>query len=139
MDTTKTFALIKPDAIEHKHMGEILCMIYQAGFNIIAMKMTRLSLEETKRFYGMHDGKEFFERLTNFISSGPVVAIILEKENAVEDFRTLIGLTNPEIAAEGTIRKRFAVNMTQNSIHGADSEENARKEWSFFFAERDIM
>jgi nucleoside-diphosphate kinase len=139
MNPTKTFALIKPDAIEHKHIGEILCIINQAGFNIIAMKMTRLSFEETKRFYGMHKGKEFFERLTNFISSGPVVALILEKDNAVEDFRTLIGSTNPEKAAEGTIRKRFAVNMTQNSIHGADSEESARKEWSFFFAEREVM
>jgi nucleoside-diphosphate kinase len=138
MISDRTFAMIKPDAIENKHLGEILCMIFKAGFSIIAMKMTRLSLEETKRFYKIHAEKPFFERLTHVISSGPVVALILEKENAVDDFRSLIGSTDPQKAAEGTVRQKFGLNVTQNSVHGSDSNENASIEWSFFFAEREI-
>ncbi|HNS31162.1 MAG: nucleoside-diphosphate kinase [Tenuifilaceae bacterium] len=138
MRTDRTFAMIKPDAIERGHLGEILFIINRAGFNIVAMKMTRLSADETKRFYSMHQGKDFFEKLASYISSGPVVPLILEKENAVDAFRKLIGATNPEKAEEGTIRKRFAVDLTRNSIHGADSPENACREWSFFFPEREI-
>lgn len=138
MSLSRTFAMIKPDAIEHKYMGEILTDIIKAGFTIRAVKMTHLSLREAKRFYAEHEGKEFFERLTRFISSGPLVALILEKENAVEDFRRLIGVTDPQKAAEGTIRKKFARDTTHNAVHGADSDNSAKREWAFFFAEREI-
>ena len=138
MSGNRTFAMIKPDAIETKCEGEILSKILKAGFEIKAMKLTRLGEYEAKRFYYIHEGKEFFERLIKFITSGPLVALILEKENAVEDFRKLIGNTNPEKANEGTIRRIFAQNTTRNAVHGADSDENARDEWSFFFADREI-
>lgn len=138
MNTSRTFSMIKPDAIAHKYMGEILTDIIKAGFTIRAVKMTHLSTREAKRFYAEHEGKEFFDRLTRFISSGPLVALILERENAVESFRTLIGKTDPLEAAEGTIRKKFAADKTHNAVHGADSEASAKREWSFFFAEREI-
>ena len=139
MITNRTFTLIKPGAVRHNDFAEIIHIISRAGFTIKAMKMVRLSLQEAKRFYSVHKGKEFYDRLTNFISSGPMVALILEKENAIEDFRKLIGSTDPAKAVEGTIRKKFGINTTQNAIHGADSYENAVKEWSFFFAEREIL
>ncbi len=138
MAGNRTFALIKPDAIQHNHIGEILCMITKAGFKIKAMKLTHLSQKETKRFYEVHTGKEFFQRLVAFMSSGPVVPLILEKENAVTDFRALIGTTDPLKAAEGTVRRLFGKDTTHNSVHGADSDESAAREWTFFFAEREI-
>lgn len=138
MSGNRTFAMIKPDAMENKHLGEILSMILQAGFQIKAMKLTRLGEYEARRFYYIHEGKEFFERLIKFITSGPIVAMVLQKENAVESYRQLIGNTNPEKAEEGTIRKKFAESTTRNSVHGADCDENALDEWSFFFADREI-
>lgn len=138
MSGNRTFAMIKPDAMANNHLGEIISMILHDGFQIKALKMTRLSLYEAKRFYYIHEGKEFFERLICFMTSGPIVVMVLHKENAVESFRKLIGSTDPEKAAEGTIRKKFAVNVTQNSVHGSDCDENALDELSFFFADRDI-
>lgn len=139
MENDRTFALIKPGAVKENHYGEIIFLVSQAGFTIKAMRMAKLSLYEAKRFYRIHEGKEFYERLTTFMSSGPIVAMVLEKDNAIEDFRKLIGNTNPEKSAEGTIRKRFGTTITKNAIHGADSPENAVIEWSFFFAEREIL
>ncbi len=128
-----TFTIIKPIAVKERHVGEILSRIEGAGFSIKALRMIQLSKEETAAFYADHKGKPFYEKLINFISSGPIVAAILEKENAVEDFRKLIGATDPSQAAEGTIRKLYAKDKTHNAIHGADSDENALKESQFFF------
>jgi len=130
-----TFTMIKPCAVKNNFIGPILKMINEKGFRIKAMKMTHFTRERAESFYGIHAGKPFFEGLVDFMSSGPIVAIILEKENAIDDFRELIGNTNPEKAAEGTIRKLFAESFTANAIHGADSDENALREGSFFFAE----
>jgi len=130
-----TFTMIKPCAVKNNFIGPILKMINEKGFRIKAMKMTHFTRERAEAFYGIHAGKPFFEGLVDFMSSGPIVAIILEKENAIDDFRELIGNTNPEKAAEGTIRKLFAESFTANAIHGADSDENALREGSFFFAE----
>jgi nucleoside-diphosphate kinase len=139
MNTKRTFALIKPGAVRKNHYGEIIYLITKAGFNIKAMKMIRLSRTDAKRFYAMHEGKDFFDKLIKFISAGPVVALVLEKENAVEGFRKLIGSTDPAKADEGTIRKLFGENVTMNAVHGSDSFENAEKEWSFFFAQKEIL
>jgi nucleoside-diphosphate kinase len=139
MNSNRTFALIKPGAVRHNHYGEIIYRITKAGFALKAMKMIRLSRNDAKRFYAMHEGKEFFDRLTKFISSGPVVALVLEKESAIEEFRKLIGSTDPAQAGEGTIRKLFGQNVTMNAVHGSDSPENAVKEWSFFFAQKEIL
>lgn len=129
-----TFTMIKPRAVKNNFIGPILKIINEKGFRIKAMKMTRFTRERAEAFYNIHAGKFFFNELIDFMSSGPIVAAILEKDNAVEDFRELIGNTNPEKAAEGTIRKLFAENMTANAIHGADSDENALREGSFFFS-----
>ncbi|MCK3684887.1 nucleoside-diphosphate kinase [Maribellus sp. YY47] len=129
-----TFTMIKPTAVKNNHTGDILKMINDAGFKIIAMKYTRLAPERAELFYAVHKGKPFFERLVSFMCSGPIVAAILEKENAVEDFRKLIGSTNPEKAEEGTVRKRYATSMTENAVHGSDSDENANIEADFFFS-----
>ena len=130
-----TFTMIKPSAFKSNYTGAILKMINEAGFVIKAMKVTHLSKEQAGAFYEIHKGKPFYESLVNFMSSGPIVAAMLEKENAVEDFRTLIGATNPENAAEGTIRKLYAVSLQQNAVHGSDSDENANLEADFFFSE----
>jgi len=130
-----TFTMIKPCAVKNNFIGPILKMINEKGFRIKAMKMTHFTRERAEAFYGIHTGKPFFEGLVEFMSSGPIVAIILEKENAIDDFRELIGNTNPEKAAEGTIRKLFAESFTANAIHGADSDENAFREGSFLFSE----
>ncbi len=132
-----TFAMIKPSACRKNHVGPILAMINQAGFRISAIRSTKLNKEEAERFYEMHRGKEFYEGLCDFMSSGPIIALLLEKENAIEDFRKLIGNTNPEMAEEGTIRKMFAESLQKNAIHGADSVENARRESDFFFNQRE--
>ncbi len=129
-----TFAMIKPTAVKNNHIGAILEMINGAGFTIKAMKFTQLSPAQAAAFYAVHKGKPFYEKLIGFMTSGPIVAILLDKENAVEDFRQLIGATNPEKAAEGTIRKRFAISTTENAVHGSDSDENATIEADFFFA-----
>jgi nucleoside-diphosphate kinase len=138
MYKTRTFAMLKPDAVKNNYIGEILCRISKEGFTIRAIKMTHLSHNEAARFYRDHKNKDFFEGLLRFITSGPVIAMILEGDNAVENFRQVLGKTNPLEAAEGTIRKQFATDMRHNAVHGSDSEENAKREWSFFFAEREI-
>ena len=132
--TNRTFTMIKPDAVAAGNMGAILQQITDAGFGIVALKYTRLSEEQAKKFYEVHAERGFFGELTAFMSSGPIVAAILEKENAVADFRTLIGATNPAEAAEGTIRKRFAKSIGENAVHGSDSDENAAIEGNFFFS-----
>jgi len=127
--------MIKPDAVEKNYIGGILKMINEAGFRIIAMKYTRLSPEVAGKFYAVHKERPFYGELVEYMSSGPIVAAILEKENAVADFRTLIGATNPKDAAEGTIRKIYAESIAANAVHGSDSNENAKIEGDFFFSE----
>ncbi len=134
MAGTITFTMIKPSAFKSNYTGGILKMINDAGFVIKAMKTTRLTKEQAGAFYEVHKGKPFYEPLVEFMSSGPIVAAILEKENAVEDFRSLIGSTNPANAAEGTIRKIYAVSLQENAVHGSDSDENAIIESDFFFS-----
>lgn len=126
--------MLKPDAIENGHMGKILDKIIESGFNIIAMKYTRLTTETAGKFYEVHKARPFYNDLVKYMSSGPIVAIILEKENAVEDFRTLIGATDPSKAAPGTIRNLFAKSIDANAVHGSDSDENAGIEGDFFFS-----
>ncbi len=126
--------MIKPIAVKNNYIGPILKMINEAGFRIKAMKFTRLTKQQAEEFYSVHAGKYFFEGLTDFMSSGPIVAAILEKENAVADFRKLIGATDPEKAEEGTIRKLYAESMSHNAVHGSDSDENAIVESDFFFS-----
>ncbi|HDZ04026.1 hypothetical protein LCGC14_0132890 [marine sediment metagenome] len=138
MSTNRTFTMIKPDAVKNGHIGAILEKITAAGFKIVAMKYTQLSLRDAQEFYGVHRERPFFGELVEFMTSGTIVAAILEKENAVEDFRALIGATNPADAAEGTIRKMFATSIGENAVHGSDSDENAAIEGSFHFAGREI-
>jgi nucleoside-diphosphate kinase len=134
MATNRTFTMIKPDAVEKNHIGGILKMINEAGFRIIAMKYTRLSAETAGKFYAVHKERPFYGELVDYMSGGPIVAAILEKDNAVADFRKLIGATNPKEAAEGTIRKIYAESIAANAIHGSDSDENAAIEGDFFFS-----
>lgn len=133
MATNRTFTMIKPDAVRNGHIGNILQMINAAGFRIVAMKYTRISLAQAQKFYEVHAERPFYGELTEFMSSGSIVAAILEKENAVADFRTLIGATNPAQADEGTIRKKYATSIGENAVHGSDSDENAQIEGDFFF------
>lgn len=130
--------MIKPDAVENGHIGAILEKIAASGFKIIAMKYTQLSTRDAQEFYAIHKERPFFGELVEFMTRGPIVAAILEKENAVEDFRALIGATNPADAAEGTIRKLFATDIAENAVHGSDSDENAAIEGAFHFAGREI-
>jgi len=132
-----TFAMIKPSACRKNHVGPILAMINQAGFRISAIRSTKLTKEEAETFYEMHREKDFFDSLCTFMSSGPIIALLLEKENAIEDFRKLIGNTNPEMAEEGTIRKMFAESLQKNAVHGSDSVENMKRESDFFFNQRE--
>ena len=132
--TNRTFTMIKPDATSKGNTGAILQMINDAGFRIVAMKMTYLSAQKAGEFYAVHKERPFYGELVEFMSSGPITAAILEKENAVEDFRKLIGATNPTEAAEGTIRKKYAASIGENAVHGSDSDENARIEGDFFFS-----
>ena len=134
----RTFTMIKPDAVSAGHVGAIFEKISVAGFKIKAMKMTKLSQREAEAFYEMHKGRPFFDDLVAFVTSGPIVSAVLEKDNAVADFRALIGSTNPEEAAEGTIRKLFAESVGRNAIHGSDSDENAVIECAFHFSQREI-
>ncbi len=126
--------MIKPDAVRAGNIGNILAMINKAGFRIVAMKYTKLSAEQAGKFYEVHAARPFYGELVDFMSSGPLVAAILEKDNAVADFRALIGATNPADAADGTIRKLYAANVGENAVHGSDSDENAAIEGQFFFS-----
>ncbi|MBL7760429.1 MAG: nucleoside-diphosphate kinase [Sediminibacterium sp.] len=132
--SNRTFTMIKPDATSKGHTGAILDQILKAGFTIKAMKWIQLTEKQAGQFYDIHRERPFFQELVDFMSSGPIVAAVLEKENAVADFRTLIGATNPAQAAEGTIRKRFAASIGENAVHGSDSDENAVIEADFFFS-----
>ncbi len=131
--------MLKPDAIENGYMGKILDMIIQAGFEIKAMKYTRLTEEQAKKFYEVHAERPFYGELVEYMTSGPIVAAILEKENAVADFRALIGATDPAEAAEGTIRKAYAESKGRNAVHGSDSDENAEIEGKFHFSANEIF
>lgn len=139
MATNRTFTMIKPDAVEKGHIGAILEKITAAGFKIVAMKYTQLSQRDAEEFYSIHRERPFFGELVEFMTRGPIVAAILEKDNAVEDFRALIGATNPEDAAEGTIRKLFATSIGENAVHGSDSDENAAIEGAFHFSGREVF
>lgn len=139
MATNRTFTMIKPDAVEKGHIGAILGKITAAGFRIVAMKLTQMTKDDAQAFYAIHKDRPFFGELVEYMTRGPIVAAILEKENAVEDFRTLIGATNPAEAAEGTIRKLYAVSIGENAIHGSDSDENASIEGDFHFAGREMF
>ena len=134
MAGNRTFTMIKPSAVESGYTGKILDMFIQAGFRIISMKYTRLSLEQAGAFYEIHKERPFYKDLIEFMSSGPIVAAILEKENAVEDFRKLIGATDPAKADQGTVRKLYGSNVQENAVHGSDSDENALIEGNFFFS-----
>ena len=134
-----TFTMIKPDAVKNGYVGKILDAFIEGGFTIRAMRYTQLTKAEAKQFYLVHKDRPFYDDLTDFMSSGPIVAAVLEKENAVVDFRKLIGATNPEEAEEGTIRKRFAESMQNNAVHGSDSDENAYIESGFFFSQMEQM
>ena len=135
MATNRTFTMIKPDAFADGNSGAILSMIEKAGFRLIAMKAIRLTPETAGKFYAVHSERPFYGDLCRYMSSGPIVAAILEKDNAVADFRKLIGATNPANAEEGTIRKIFAKSIEANAVHGSDSDENASIEGAFFFSE----
>lgn len=134
-----TLTMIKPEAMRKNAAGAILKMIQDAGFEIIALKMKQLSKADAEEFYGVHKDKGFYEELIEFMTSGPIIAAVLKKENAVEDFRKLLGSTNPEAAQEGTIRKAYATNLTQNAAHGSDSDENAQIETKFHFSAAEIF
>ena len=134
MATNRTFTMIKPDAVANGNIGEILAMINKAGFRIAAMKYTKLSKETAGQFYAIHKSRPFYGELVDYMSSGPIVAVILEKENAVNDFRKLIGATDPAKAEPGTIRQLFAKSIAANAVHGSDSDDNAKAEGDFFFS-----
>lgn len=139
MVTNRTFTMLKPDAVENGYAGKIMDMIIQAGFTIKAMKYTKLSREQAMKFYEVHAERPFYGELVNYMSSGPIYAAILEKENAVADFRKLIGATDPTEAEEGTIRKYFAESKGRNAVHGSDSDENAFIEGAFHFSAEEIF
>ena len=139
MTTNRTFTMLKPDAIENGHMGKIIDMIINAGFKIKAMKYTSLSVAQAQEFYAVHSERPFYGELVDYMTSGPIVAAILEKENAVTDFRNLIGATDPAEAAEGTIRKYYAESKGRNAVHGSDSDENAAIESEFHFSPSEIF
>ena len=139
MATNRTFTMIKPDAVENGHIGGILGKINSAGFRIVAMKLTQMTKADAEEFYAVHNERPFFGELVEFMTRGPIVAAILEKDNAVEDFRTLIGATNPAEAAEGTIRKLYATSIGENAVHGSDSDENAAIEGDFHFSGREMF
>lgn len=139
MAENRTFTMIKPDGVESGNIGNIIQMITDAGFAIKAMKYTQLSEEQAKKFYAVHVERPFYQELVDYMISGPIVAAILEKDNAVADFRTLIGATDPSEAAEGTIRKKYAESKAKNAVHGSDSDENAQIEGEFHFAAAEVI
>ena len=135
----RTFTMIKPDAVENGHTGAILEKINSAGFRIVGMKKTQLTVADAQAFYAVHKERPFFDELVSFMTRGPIIAAVLEKENAVSDFRTLIGATNPAEAAEGTIRQLYATSVGENAVHGSDSDENAAIELAFHFSGRELF
>ena len=139
MAIERTLAILKPDCVKKKLMGEVLARIEKAGFTILGLKKLQLSRNAAGGFYAVHRGRPFYDGLVQFMSSGPCVPIALEKENAVADFRTLIGATDPKDAGAGTIRKLYADNKGENIVHGSDSTENGRIEISFFFSEKELI
>jgi nucleoside-diphosphate kinase len=139
MATNRTFTMLKPDAIENGHMGKIIDMIINAGFQIKAMKYTSLSVAQAQEFYAVHSERPFYGELVDYMTSGPIIAAILEKENAVADFRNLIGATDPSEAADGTIRKYYAESKGRNAVHGSDSDDNAAIEGEFHFSSSEIF
>jgi nucleoside-diphosphate kinase len=139
MSGTRTFTMLKPDAVESGNIGNIIQMITDAGFSIKAMKLTQLSVSEAEEFYSVHAERPFYGELVKYMTSGPIVAAILEKDNAVTDFRNLIGSTDPAEAAEGTIRKKYAESKGRNAVHGSDSDENAEIECNFHFGVAELV
>lgn len=139
MAGNKTLTMLKPDAVEKGCIGPILDQITTSGFKITALKMTHLSKAQAEEFYAVHKERPFYGELVSYMTRGPIVAAVLEKDNAVEDFRALIGATNPQEAAEGTIRKKYAKSIEENAIHGSDSDENAAIEAAFHFAQKEIF
>ncbi len=139
MITNRTFTMLKPDSLEKGNTGAILHKINASGFKIVAMKQTLMSMRDAETFYAIHSERPFFADLVQYMTRGPIIAAILEKDNAVEDFRALIGATNPAEAAEGTIRNLFADSISENAVHGSDSDENAQIEGTFHFSGREIF
>lgn len=139
MAGNRTLTMIKPDAVESGNIGNIIQMITDAGFSIKAMKFTQLSEEKAKTFYEVHKERPFYQELVDYMTSGPIVAAILEKDNAVADFRKLIGATDPSEAEEGTIRKKYAESKAKNAVHGSDSDENAKIEGEFHFDKNEVI
>lgn len=139
MRTDRTFTMLKPDSVEKGHVGAILEKITASGFRIVAMKLTQMTTADAQEFYGVHKERPFYGELVEYMTRGPIVSAILEKDNAVEDFRTLIGATNPDEAAEGTIRKLYAASIGENAVHGSDSDENAAIEGAFHFSGREMF
>jgi len=139
MAGTRTFTMLKPDAVEDNNIGNILQMITDAGFKIVAMKLRKLTTEQAKEFYAVHKERPFYGELVEYMTSGPIVAAVLEKDNAVEDFRKLIGATNPAEAEEGTIRAKYAESIGRNAVHGSDSDENAKIEADFHFSAEEYV
>jgi nucleoside-diphosphate kinase len=139
MPIERTFSIVKPDAVAAGQAGEILAMIQKAGFKILAMRMTRITETQARGFYAVHKERPFFEGLVKFMTEGPVVLMALERENAIAALREVMGATNPEKAAEGTIRKRFATNIERNCIHGSDAPETAETELRFFFSTAELL
>ncbi len=139
MAGNRTFTMIKPTAYRNGHAGKIIDQIIQAGFSLKALKVVQLTEKNAQDFYAVHKDRPFYDELVTFMSSGPIVAAVLEKANAVEDYRTLIGATNPAEAAEGTIRKQFATSIGENAVHGSDSDDNAEIESRFFFSEFEFV
>ena len=137
--TDRTFTMLKPDSVEKGNIGAIVDKINAAGFRIVAMKLTHMTTQDAQEFYAVHSERPFYGELVEYMTRGPVVAAILEKDNAVADFRTLIGATNPADAAEGTIRKLYAASMGENAVHGSDSDENAAIEGAFHFSAREMF
>ena len=139
MSLQRTLSIIKPDAVRRNLIGAILARLEQQGFTIVAAKMVHLNKEQAEGFYAEHQGKPFFEPLVAYMTSVPVLVSVLEKENAVQDYRTLMGATNPEAAAEGTIRRDFALSQRENSVHGSDSLESAAREIAYFFVSEEVF
>jgi nucleoside-diphosphate kinase len=139
MSVERTFSIIKPDAVADGHAGEILAMILKAGFKAVGLRMTRLTEAQAEAFYAVHKEKGFFGGLVKFMTEGPIVVMALEREDAIKKLREVMGATNPEKAAEGTVRKRFAANIERNCIHGSDAPETAEAELRFFFSTADLL
>ena len=139
MSVERTLAILKPDCVRKNLQGEVIARIQKAGFKVLGMKQLRLTKETAGAFYAVHEGRPFYDGLVEFMSGGPCMPIALQKENAVSDFRTLIGATDPKEAADGTIRKLFADNKGENIVHGSDSPENGKIEVAFFFSERELV